>query len=91
MESPLEFTWALPESDDIRLVRVEKFPQFIQDSSSMNLEGIDFTIKDFLGCMNRVGYNNDLRDIISRASLIYAASDSKQLRFCCCYKGCMMN
>jgi len=57
----------------------------------MNLEGMDFTIEDFLGCMNRVGYNNDLEDIVNGASLVYAASDSKQLRFCCCYKGYMMN
>jgi len=29
MESPFEFTWALPEFDDVRLIRVEKFPQLI--------------------------------------------------------------
>jgi len=91
MKSPLKFTWALLEFDDIRLIRVEKFPQFIQDSSSMNLKGMDFTIEDFLGCMNRVGYDNDLGNIVYGASLVYAASDSKQLRFCCCYEGRMMN
>jgi len=91
MESPLEFTWAFPKFDGVRLIRVEKFLQFIQDGSSMNLEGMDITVKDFLGCMNGVGYNDDLGDIVYGASLIYAASNSKQLRFCCCYEGRMMN
>jgi len=51
MESPLEFTWALPKFDEIRLVGVEKFLQFIQDGGSMDLEGMDITIEDFLGCV----------------------------------------
>jgi len=91
MESPLEFTWALPKFNEIRLIRVEKILQFIQDGSSMNLEEMDITIEDFLGRMNRVSYNDDLGDIINGASLVYATSDSKQLRFCCCYEGRMMN
>jgi len=57
----------------------------------MNLEGMNFTIEDFLGHMNRVGYNNDLGDIVYEASLVYSTSDSKQLHFCHCYKGHMMN
>ena len=91
MESPLEFTWALPKFDGVRLIGVEKFPQFIQDGSSVNLEGMDITVEDFLGHMNRVSYDDDLRDIVYGESLIYATFDSKQLCFCCCYEGRMMN
>jgi len=64
MKSPLDFTWAFPKFDGVRLVRVEELPQFAQDSSRVNLEGVDITIEDFLGRMDGVGYYDNLGDII---------------------------
>ena len=91
MKSPLDFTWAFPEFDGVRLVRVEEFLQFAQDSSRVNLEGVDIAIKDFLGCIDEVSYDDNLGDVIKGAGLVYTASDSKQLCFSCSYKGRMMN
>jgi len=64
MKSLLDFTWAFLKFDGVRLIRVEEFPQFIQDSNSVNLEGVDITIEDFLGRMDGVSYDNNLGDII---------------------------
>jgi len=64
MKSPLDFTWAFLKFDGVRLVRVEEFPQFAQDSSRVNLEGVDITIEDFLGRMDGVSYDNNLGDVI---------------------------
>ena len=77
MKSPFEFTWALPEFDGVGLVRDEELLQFTENCSGMNLEGISIAIKDFLSRVNRVGYDNNLGDIVDGASLIYATSDSK--------------
>ena len=64
MESPLKFTWAFPKFNGVRLIRIEEFPQFVQNGNSVDLEGVDITIEDFLGCMDGVGYDNNLGDII---------------------------
>jgi len=64
MESPLEFTWAFLKFNGVRLIRIEEFLQFVQNGNSVDLEGVDITIKDFLGCMDGVGYDNNLGDII---------------------------
>jgi len=64
MKSPLDFTWAFPKFDGVPLVRVEEFPQFAQDSSRVNLKGVDITIKDFLGHMDGVGFDDNLEDVI---------------------------
>jgi len=79
MKSPFEFTWALPEFNGVGLIRDEELSQFAENCSGMNLEGMNIAIEDFLSHVNRVGYNNDLGDIVDGASLIYATSDSKQL------------
>ncbi len=49
------------------------------------------TIEYFLGCMNRVGYNDNFGDVIDGACLIDTASDSKKFSFRTCYEGSMMN
>jgi len=64
MEFPLEFTWTFPKFNGIGFVRVEEFPQFVQDGNSVNLKGVDITIEDFLGCMDGVGYDDNFGDII---------------------------
>ena len=91
MKSPLDFTWAFPEFDGVQLVRVEEFLQFTQDSSRVNLEGVDIAIEDFLGHMDGVSYDDNLGDVIKGVGLVYTASDSKQLRFSCSYEGHIMN
>ena len=64
MKSPLDFTWVFPEFDGVQLVRVEEFPQFAQDSSRVSLEGVDIAIKDFLGHMDGVSYDDNFGDVI---------------------------
>jgi len=41
--------------------------------------------------MDRVGYNNNLGDVVDGARLINATSDSKQLCLRACYKESMVN
>ena len=77
MKSPLDFTWAFPEFDGVRLIRVEEFLQFAQDSSRVKLDGVDIAIEDVLGRMDGVSYNDNLGDVIKGAGLVYTASDSK--------------
>jgi len=91
MKSPFEFTWALPEFNGVGLVRDEELSQFAENCGGMNLEGMSIAIKDFLSHVNRVGYDNNLGDIVDGASLIYATSDSKQLHLHGCYKGSVVN
>ena len=91
MKSPFEFTWTLLEFDGVGLIRDEEFSQFVKNCSGMNLEGMSIAIEDFLSCVNRVSYNNNLGNIVDGASLIYAISDSKQLRLCGCYEGSVVN
>ena len=91
MKSPFEFTWALPEFDGVGLVRDKELSQFAENCSRMNLEGMSIAIEDFLSRVNRVGYDNNLGDIVDGASLIYATSDSKQLCLRGCYEGSVVN
>ena len=91
MKSPFEFTWTLPEFDGVGLIRDAELSQFAENCSRMNLEGISIAIKDFLSCVNRVSYDNNLGDIVDGASLIYTTSDSKQLHLHGCYEGSMVN
>ena len=77
MKSPFEFTWALPKFNGVGLVRDEKFPQFVKYCSRMNLKRMRFAIKDFSSHMDRVGYDNNLRDVVDGACLIDATSDKK--------------
>ena len=91
MKSLFEFAWVLPEFYGVGLVRNEELLQFAENCSGMNLEGMNFVIKDFLSCMNRVSYDNDLEDIVDGASLIYTTSDNKQFWLHGCYKGSVVN
>ena len=49
------------------------------------------SIKYLLSCMNGVSDNDDFGDVFLVASLINAASDSKEFRFSAGDKGHMMN
>jgi len=91
MKSPFEFTWAFPEFDGVGLVRDEKFPQFIKYYNKMNLKRMRFAIEEFSSHVNRVSYDNNLRDVVDGACLIDVTFDRKQLRLCACYKGDMVN
>ena len=57
----------------------------------MDLIWVGLSIEYLLSCMNRVGDNDDFKDVILVASLINAASDSKEFHFSAGDKGCMMN
>ena len=65
--------------------------QFAEYSSRVDLILVRAIIKDFLGCMDGVSYNDDFGDIIGSACLVDTASDSKEFSFSTCYKTSMMN
>jgi len=50
-----------------------------------------FATEDCSSHIDRVGYNNNLGDVVDGARLINATSDSKQLCLYACYKGSMVN
>ena len=77
MKSPFESAWAFPEFDGISVVRVEELLQFTKNCSSVNLERMRFTIEDFLCCMDRVCYDDNLGDIIDGRCLVDTASHSE--------------
>ena len=76
MKPPFEFAWAFPEFDGISIIRVEELPQFTKNCSSVNLERMRFTIKDFLCCVDRICYNNNLGDVVNGRCLVDTASNS---------------
>jgi len=67
MKSPSEFARAFPEFNGIGFIRREKCTQFAEYSSRVDLVRMGSTVEYFLGHMNRVGYNDDFRDIIDGA------------------------
>jgi len=77
MKTPFEFAWAFPEFDGISIVRVEELLQFTKNCSSVNLERMRFTIEDFLCCMDRVCYDDNLGDVIDGRCLVDTTSNSK--------------
>jgi len=84
MESPFEFTWALPEFDGICITRDEELSQFFKDSGSMNLKGVRIAVENFPCRMDRVCYDDDLGDIGNGTCLVDTTSDGEQLHLCTC-------
>jgi len=56
-----------------------EFSQLFKDGDSMNLKKGGVVVENFPCCMNRVGYNDDLGDIIEGTRLVDTTSDSEQL------------
>ena len=79
MEPPFEFAWALPEFDGICVISNEEFSQLFKDGGGVNLKRGGVVVENFPCHVNRIGYNDDLRDIVKRTRLIDTTSDSKQL------------
>ena len=48
-------------------------------------------IKDFLGHMDGVSYDDDFGDVIGSACLVDTASDSEEFSFSTCYERSMVN
>ena len=65
--------------------------QFAEYSSRVDLILVRAIIKDFLGRMDGVGYDDDFGDIISSACLVDTASNSEEFSFSTCYERSMMN
>ena len=79
MEPPFEFAWALLEFDGICVISDEEFLQLFKDGDSMNLKRGGVVVENFPCCMNRVGYDDDLGDIVKETCLVDTTSDSEQL------------
>ena len=57
----------------------------------MDLILVRAIIKDFLGCMDGVSYDDDFGDIIISTCLVDTASNSEEFSFSTCYERSMMN
>ena len=79
MEPLFEFAWALPEFDRICVISNEEFSQLFKDGDSVNLKRRGVIVENFPCRMNRVGYNDDLGDVVEGTSLVDTTSDSEQL------------
>ena len=79
MEPPFEFAWALPEFDEICVISDEEFSQLFKDGNSVNLKRGGVVVKNFPCCVNRVGYDDDLGDVVEGTCLVDTTFDSKQL------------
>ena len=79
MEPPFEFAWALLEFDGICIISDEEFSQLFKDDDGMNLKRGGVVVKNFPCHMDRVGYDDNLGDIVEGARLVDTTSDSEQL------------
>ena len=79
MEPLFEFAWALPEFDGICVISDEEFSQLFKDGDGMSLKRGGVIVKNFPCHMDRVSYDDDLRDIVKGACLVDTTSDSEQL------------
>ena len=77
MEMPLEIARAFPKFDRVVGLTVEEIAKVKQNSSWLNLEGIDREVKNSFDCVNRISDNNDLGNIIDACSLIDTISKGK--------------
>jgi len=60
--------------------------QFTEYSGRVDLILVRAIIKDFLGHMDGVGYNDDFGNIIGSACLVDTTSDNKEFSFSTCYE-----
>ena len=79
MEPLFEFAWALPEFDGICIISNEEFSQLFKDDDGMNLKKEGVVVKNFPCRMDRVGYDDNLGDVVEGARLVDTTSDSEQL------------
>jgi len=91
VESPPELTRAFPKFNVIFLAFSKKLPEFIEDDRCVDLIWMGLGIKYLLICMNRVGDDNDLKDVCFVANLVNTASNSEKFCFYASDKDCVMN
>ena len=77
VEFPFKFARTLPELDRIGNVSGEEGPKVAEDSGGVNLERMRPRVEDFLGHMNGIRDDYDLRNIIQRTCLVDTTSYSE--------------
>ena len=91
MEPPFETAWTFPKFYGIVMVRVEESLQLTENCCRMKLEGMGTTVENFLCSVNRIGYDDNLRDEIVGACLVDTTPDGEQFHLSACHEGSMMN
>ena len=91
MKILLELTRTFPKFDVISLASGEKLLKFIENSCHVDLIWMQLGIENLLGHINRVGDNNDLRDVFFVASLTKSTPNSEEFCFGAGNVGHMMN
>jgi len=91
MKSPLKVARTFTEFYRVVEIRVEKFLQLLKNRNGMKIIRMEVTVENFLSGMDRISYDDDLRDVILGAGLVDAAPDGEQFCFSACYKRSMMD
>ena len=77
MKMPLEMARAFPKFNRVIGMTVEEIAKVRQDSSWLNLEGMDRGVKNSFDHMDRISDNDDFGNIIDACSLINTTSNGK--------------
>ena len=77
MKMPLEIARVFPKFNRVIGITVGEIVKVRQNSSWLNLEGIDRGVKNSFDHVNRISNNNDLGNIIDACSLIDTTSNGK--------------
>ena len=77
MKMPLEIARVFPKFNRVVGITVGEIVKVRQNSSWLNLEGIDRGVKNSFDHVNRISDNNDLGNIIDACSLIDTTSNGK--------------
>ena len=77
MKMPLEIARVFPKFNRVVGITVGEIVKVRQNSSWLNLEGIDRGVKNSFDHVNRISNNNDLGNIIDACSLIDTTSNGK--------------
>ena len=68
------------------MVRVEESLQLTENCYRVKLKRMEITVKNFLCSVNRIGYDDDLRDEIVGTGLVDTTSDGEHFRLNGCHE-----
>jgi len=83
-------TETFPEFYQIILIASKEMVKFTEYGYNMNLERMCQRIKNFLGCVNRIGNNDNFGNIAFGRGLVDTAPNCKELSFGTSDKGHIM-
>ena len=83
-------TWAVPKLNEVVVVSLEEFSEFMRNRCRLLLVRVWWWIKNSLGSIDRVCDNDDLIHITNKGGLIDTTSYGKEFGFSRCNIDCMM-